>query len=390
MRPCRAAALAGALGLALPLAAASPGAAAGGEGRERFDTRVFATVQSPGFPAYVHVSRPQRTGERRIAPRVYAGTFSNPQSPRVASVVREWTPGGTLQRSWTVPRQRLDGSQGVQVANETRDGSLVVLEKSTASVRLLDRASGRWSQVSRLRDLPPCADPTSRPRAACSPSLDDGAPIPNYASWGPRGLYVTDYGQAVIWRVPRRGGPARVWLAAPELDGASFNATGIVYRPRTRDFLVSQQAQAVSGTPGLSTTRGALYRIPVRRDGRPGRVETLWESRPTELPDGFGIGRSGRIHLALAGPAGNGLVVLSPDGRREIARFPAVPGSGGNGSPIPFDTPSNATFLGRRVLVANQSFAGTTENHAILDVFVGERGRTRFIPRWATSDRLLS
>ena len=74
--------------------------------------------------------------------------------------------------------------------------------------------------------------------------------------------------------------------------------------------------------------------------------------------------------------------MLSPGGE-ELERFPAAPGSGENGSRIPFDTPSNATFLGRRLMVANQSFSGNTDHHAILDVFVGERGRSPYLPRRA-------
>jgi hypothetical protein len=75
-------------------------------------------------------------------------------------------------------------------------------------------------------------------------------------------------------------------------------------------------------------------------------------------------------------------VVLSPRGQ-ELERFPAVPGTGDNGSAIPFDTPSNATFRGTRVLVANQSFSGNTDHHAVLDVEVDERGEPFFLPRRA-------
>jgi hypothetical protein len=43
--------------------------------------------------------------------------------------------------------------------------------------------------------------------------------------------------------------------------------------------------------------------------------------------------------------------------------------------------------VGRRVLVANQSYLGSGENHAILDVAVGERGEPVFIPRNAGRPR---
>ncbi len=39
--------------------------------------------------------------------------------------------------------------------------------------------------------------------------------------------------------------------------------------------------------------------------------------------------------------------------------------------------------LGKRLMVANQSFSGNTDHHAILDVYVGERGRQPYLPRRA-------
>jgi sugar lactone lactonase YvrE len=167
-----------------------------------------------------------------------------------------------------------------------------------------------------------------------------------------------------------------VWFASERLDGTEFGTTGIVYRPGRRDLLVTQQSTALDGS---APTNGKLYRLPIRTNGRPGPLETLWTSLPGELPDGFGVARSGRIYVANAGLTAQ-LVVLSASGV-ELERFPELPVTGDNGSAIPFDTPSNATFLGTRLLVANQSFAGDRSHHAILDFEVGERGRTPYLPR---------
>lgn len=355
-----------ALGLGPGLGPAPAGAAAD---RDRWDTRVFSRVPAPGFPAYVHVHT--RSG------RVYAGTYTDPAGDTIRSRVFEWSPRGQLLRSWRVPGQRLDQPHGVQVATNDARGRLVLLEKSTSRVMTLDVRTGRFRTWAKLPDLPTCGvGPSSR---SCSPNLMDKAAIPNYAAWGPGGaLYVSDYAQAVIWKIPRRSRRPRVWFASSALDGTEFGATGIVFRRGSRDFLISQQTTAASVA---NPTTGKLYRLPLRRNGRPGALSTLWESQPAELPDGFGIARSGRIYLANAGPSAQ-LVVLSPQGE-EIERFPQVPFTGDNGSPIPFDTPSNATFAGTRVLVANQSFTGNSDHHAILDVEVGERGRPIFVPRRA-------
>jgi sugar lactone lactonase YvrE len=359
VRRLLAALAAAALVLGLPTASAAP--------RDRWDTRVFASVPYPGYPAYVF---------RHPNGRVYAGTYTNPLGDHARSRVFEWSGDGTLLRSWRVPGQHLDEEHGVQVANADARGRLVLLEKSTARVLTLDVRTGRFRVQATIPDLPTCSAAPDRP---CSPNLVDSPGIPNYATWGPRGaMYVSDYGQAVIWRIPPGGGRPRPWFTSAQLDGTEFGTTGLVFRPGRRDLLVAQGSTAADGSVPVD---GKLYRLPIRDDGRPGRLRTLWTSRPGELPDGFGIARSGRIYLALAGLSAQ-LVVLGPDGE-ELERFPAQPGEGTNGSPVPFDTPSSATFHHRRVLVANQAFTGDRSHHVILDVKVGERGRTPYLPRTA-------
>jgi sugar lactone lactonase YvrE len=204
--------------------------------------------------------------------------------------------------------------------------------------------------------------------------------VPNYATWGPGGaLFVTDFATGTIWEVPHGGHRPVAWFRSPALSGVEFGTTGIRFRPAHRDLLITQQ----TATDGAAApTNGHLYELPLRRDGRPGRLRTLWTSRPGDLPDGFGIGRSGHVYVALAGLA-NQLVELDATGR-EVARFPQLPQTGDNGSPVPFDTPCSATFLGRRVLVANQSaVAGDAAHQALLDVWVGERGVPPYLPRRA-------
>lgn len=315
---------------------------------QKWHTEVFSLVPPPGAPAYVHV---------HTDGRVYAGTYAAPDGQ--ASKVFEWSRRGTLLRSWRVPGQDLAGEHGVQVAAQTRDGLLVVLDTTRSRVLTLDVRTGRWRTVARLPE----------------------DSVPNYASWGPGGLYVTDYADAVVWRV-RRDGRVSEWLRDPALAGAAgFGTTGIRYLPGQRAFLLTQQTVTTGAT---LPTNGALYRVPL--DGRsPGAVETVWTSRPTDLPDGFGVGRrSGHVYVAMAGPT-NRIVEIDPATGEEVDSFPDVPLTGENGSPVPFDTPCSATFLGRSVLVANQSaVAGDASHHALLRVRVGERGVAPFLPRRAT------
>jgi len=328
------------------LLAVSTWSPAQAEPREKSDTEVFSLVPSPGFPAYVHV---------HTNGRVYAGSYIASGSAEPSRVF-EWSADGTLLRSWAVPGQELAADHGVQVANQTHDGRLVLLETSTASILTLDLRTGRFHREVRF---------------------PDGA-TPNYATWGPHGaLYVTDYAEGVIWKVPHGSSKPRRWLESPALTGAiEFGTTGIRYRPGRHDLLVTQQT--VSDASDLPTN-GALYRLPIRDDGKPGELQTLWTSQPGDLPDGFGIGRSGHVYVALAGLS-NQVVELTASGD-EVQRFGTAL-TGDNGSPIPFDTPCSATFLGKRILVANQSaIAGDATHQAILDVYVGERGRAPYLPK---------
>jgi sugar lactone lactonase YvrE len=187
---------------------------------------------------------------------------------------------------------------------------------------------------------------------------------------------VTDYGQAVIWRVPPGGGEAKVWLADRLLDGDMFGTTGIALAPDRSTLLVAQSSSAGLGDGNPAT--GKLYAVDIRGDGQPGTLRQLWESGPADAPDGFAIAQSGRIYIALTGT--NQLGVLSPQGQ-EIERFPSQPQSGDNGSSIPFDNPSSVAFLGKRLIVANQSYiSGDATHQALLSVYAGEDGLPELIP----------
>ncbi len=346
------------------------GAGVGAEGaasRARFDTRVLALIPRPGFPARAYVGRHGH---------IYEGTYDNPSGDKVPSRVLEYSRAGALLRSWTIKGQDLSGPHGVQVATRDARGRLVLLDKSPPRVLTLNLHNGRQRTYARFPDLPAC----KAGALDCSPSVMDDPTTPNYAAWGPDGsLYVTDYLQAVIWRVPPGGGRPRVWVADARLDGSQFGATGIVLQADRRTLLVGMQSEGGGGA-GNPTT-GRIYSVKIRRHHKPGALEQLWESNPLDGPDGFAIGRSGRVYVALT--VANQIAVISPKGQ-DIERFPSTPLSGENGSSVPFDNPSSAWFDGRNIVVANQSFiAGNAANQAILNVHVGEKGLRELIPRTA-------
>jgi sugar lactone lactonase YvrE len=339
------------------VAAAAPAA----DARPRWDVQVLAKVPIPGFPAlaYVHPNG-----------RIYVGTYVNPKGDSLRSLVREYLDDGTLLRTWTVPGQDLSGEHGVQVTTSDAKGRLVLLDHTPPRALKLDRTSGDFSQYSTFANLAPCPPGQTAPN--CSPTTQDLAPSPNYGAWGPDGsLYVTDYQQGVVWRVPPGGGTAQVWLSDPKLDGGQFGTTGILLGADRRTLFL---AQGSSGSPGatllggFNSTTGKLYSVPIQSNGKPGALRQIWESSPADLPDGFAIAKSGRFYIPLAG--GNQIAVVAPDGH-ELERQ----------SNDAFDTPSSARFLGTRLIVATQSYiSGDPNKQTLLDVEVGETGLPEFIP----------
>ena len=312
--------------------------------RPRWDARALATVPPPGFPARAYV-----------APngRIYEGTYDNPAGDTVPSRVFEYLADGTLLRSWTIQGQDLSQAHGVQVATSDAQGRLVLLDKAPARVILLDPRTGAQSTYATFADLP---------------ALHDQTPMADYGAWGPDGsLYVTDYQQAVIWRVPPGGGAAEVWVADKRLDGDMFGTAGIALAADHRTLVISQGSSA--GLGGGNPATGRIYTVAIGADGKPGALTQLWESGPAEAPDGLAIARSGRIYVALVSPISNQIVCVGPDGR-EVDRSPAT-----------FDAPSSVAFLHNSLIVADQSYVNGDPSHMqILDVAVGEPGIPELIP----------
>jgi sugar lactone lactonase YvrE len=326
--------------------------------RAPLDIRVFARVPTPGQPEPVAVG-PDR--------RIYVGTnqqdYGDSSSP---SEVFVYSQEGHLRRTIGLRRQRLDESHGIQGLAFDGEGRLYALDRSAnPRVVRINLKTGHQRDYARFRDVPSCS--ASGQSRDCSATTGDLPAAPDYAVFAPDGrMYVTDIDQALIWRVPPGGGRPRVWFTDPLLESA-FGPNGIQVMRDGRTLVV---ADTIGSQSSGHFPAGALYTLPIRSDGRPGPLTELWLSRPADGPDGFAIARSGRIYVALA--AANQIAVVSPDGE-ELTRAPAT--SAENSSlDVPLDGPASVAFLGRRLLVTNQSLGGSPSSWAVLDVFAGERG----------------
>jgi hypothetical protein len=350
-----AAALAACLAAMLMLAAGA---------QARLEVRVFARVPSPGYPANALVAADGT---------VYAGTFKSFTDPSDTgpSKVFAFTPAGQIERTYTITGQTPETPHGVQVAATDRVGMLYLLDQAPARVIKLNPRTGAQSTWATFASVPAC---TGEPNGDCTDGSSGNPPEPDFATWGPDGsLYVTDYNQALIWRVPPGGGKATVWFTSSLLNGIIVGPAGLELMPDGHTLMLD------SGGGGSDVSTGKLYTLPIEANGQPGALHQLWESAPAQAPDGFAIARSGDIYVALVGPTGNAVVELSPQGG-EIAQVPANPVANML-LPIPFDAPGSITFDGDQVLVANQSsLQNDTANMALLEINVGEPGLPQSLP----------
>lgn len=327
------------------------------QARDRLDIRLFARVGSPGQP------EPIAVGPDGL---VYVAT--NQQGKGDAdqpSKVFAFSQAGRLAREYRVAGQKLDSDHGIQGLAFDGRGMLYLLDRSAgARVIVLDPASGSQRTYATFRDVPPCG---SSPGGDCSATMGDQEAGPDYATFAADGtLYVTDIDQALIWRVAPGGGTARVWFTDPRLENI-FGPNGIQFMADGTTLLFAVTARGpVTGDP----TSGALYKLPIRGDGRPGTLTEFWRSRPFDGPDGFALARSGNIYLALAGASQ--VVLISPQGK-EVGRAPRDPAENA-ALEVPLDGPASAAFLGDRVLLTNQSTAGIRSSWSVLDVYAGEPG----------------
>ncbi len=344
-----------------------------GSAREVLDSRVFARVGPPGYP------EPVALGPDGL---IYVGTnraVSPERASKAPSRVLVYDRRGRLVRAEVIRGQDLGRPHGNQGLAFDGSGLLYALDRAAVRPRVIviDPGTGSQRDYATFADVPVC---TPVRRTGCSAATADRPAGPDYAAFAPDGsLYVTDIDQGLIWRIPRGGGRARVWFTAPLLDGP-FGPNGLQVRRDGRTLLFAQTISLAARDAGA----GLLLELSIKRNGRPGRLRRFWRSRPGDAVDGFAIGRSGRVYVALS--VGNALAVVSAAGS-EVARFP--PSAETNALlPLPYDAPASVAFLGRRLLVTNQSaLRSDPRSWAIFDVWAGERGIPLFRPVVAPEDR---
>ena len=130
--------------------------------------------------------------------------------------------------------------------------------------------------------------------------------FPNDVVLDPRGnVFVTDTALGAVWRVPRNGGAATLWLQHDLLEGDNsgplpvpLGANGIEFRH--------------GAVYVVNTELGRIVRIPIQPDGSAGTPETFASSAALVGADGMAFDVHGNLYVAVNGQST--LVRVSADG----------------------------------------------------------------------------
>lgn len=152
----------------------------------------------------------------------------------------------------------------------------------------------------------------SAPPAVKSFDLATGAPTGSYELPGggfcndlaldaAGNLYVTDSWSPRLLRLPAGGAALEVWLSDAQLGAEQWSLNGIdVDSASGLLYTVNQRA-------------GALFRVAIGPDGKPGPPTRIRTSQPLRRPDGLKVIRPGLLATAEGGSGGMALLTLSGD-----------------------------------------------------------------------------
>lgn len=343
--------------------------------RPNHDIRLFARVPSPGAPAAVVVD-PKGP--------VYTNTLNAESGDtKATSSVFAFSAEGMLIREFPMKGQDTSQQHGLTGMALDAEGKLYVASLAPPIVYRLDPRTGAQLTYGTMRDVPVCGGSVT---TDCSKAVNDMKPWPDYVVLAPDGsMYVTDSLQALIWKVPRGGGKAEIWLTDERLQSLigspGFGPSAMKLAPDNKTLYFT----TVQGPPGDGDpTAGRIWTVPIQPDGKPGELKQLYVAQSADGPGGIGFAKSGKLYVALSGSSQ--IAVLDASGK-ELERFPSP--SDNNSSP-PLDAPVDVAFRGNSLIAANSAFlSNTAANMALLDINVGEPGYDPLRPSMSTGLRAL-
>src|SRR3954453_14457144 len=336
--------------------------------RAKGDSKLFASVPSPGAPEPVVIA-PDGT--------VYTATLNAESGDTNApSKVFAFAPDGKLKRTYDIKGQDLSQQHGLTGLAMDADGFLYVGSLAPPVVYRLDPKTGEQTTYGTYRDVPVCSDTVT---SDCSKASQDMKPWPDYIVLAPDGsLYETDSLQALIWKVPPGGGKGQIWITDDRLQSLigppAFGPSAMKLGPDHKTlYFTTIEGPTGDGDPSA----GRIWKLPIQPDGKPGKLQQFYVAQSADAPGGMGFSRSGDIYVSLTGS--NAIAQVGPDGK-EKARFPDLV-TNMTFTP-PLDSPLDVAFRGNSLLVANSAYlSNSASSFAVLDVFVGEPGYDPLRPK---------
>lgn len=303
---------------------------------------IFAFIGSPGAPSGIAVSS---------SGSVYVDTDNgSARGVEAPSKVFEFDRSGRPLDTVTVAGQAPSHVDGLGAAAvDPVDGAVYVVEVDSAQVLRISPGSSAPSTVAvTVPDVAPCGLVVDQP--PCEPGVMDHKPSLSGLAFDRQGdLYITDAGQATIWKWhPGLTAPIQ-WYQSSDL--ATGDGPAGVAVDHSGDVVFSAGTTLDVSNPG----GGAIYRLAATADGTPGPRSTVASFPSGARPGALAMDASGRIYAIMRGSG-----TIDSVSSSGVAPFST------SGSPVPLDGPAGLAVEEGRLLVTNEASSGPATHWAVL------------------------
>lgn len=206
-----------------------------------------------------------------------------------ASMLWAFTETGKPVDSWAAPGQPKGRTRGLTGVAVDPDGTVWVVDASTASLLRLDRTAGELVPVVEVDDIPACG--ILNLASPCESGLLDSAPLLSGIAAAPDGsIVIADRAQGVVWQL---AGRKLTVLAALDDRVAADGPVGLSFLSDD-ELIVAVGGRLSSFPPGLP----AVLQIRLV-DGAAQPPVVVADLAVTETPGDVVAGDSGRIYVSI-------------------------------------------------------------------------------------------
>ncbi|MFN2537540.1 MAG: hypothetical protein ABR549_05235 [Mycobacteriales bacterium] len=301
---------------------------------------VLARVARPGAPGGLAVT---------AAGQLYVGTDNGTARgvPGASKLFQYDGRTGALKAAMTItgqPRDHADGLGALAVG----PSAVYAVDRDLFRVLSIDRVTHSQTVAATVPDVKPCLLPPGT--TPCEPGALDHEPALTALALDDSGaLFISDEGQATIWRLARGARAVSPWYQS--MDFATGDGPAGLALDNTGSLLV---------TVGMSldtnnANKGCLYSISRRPDGTPGDRVLLASFTSSDRPGPVVMDVSGVAYVILRGTG----TIVTVSGRTATRMTTAS-------SPIPLDDPAALAIAGNRLLVANRGTTHDATHWAVL------------------------